>query len=330
MAGAVEGEFIGKRAEVLRGLLHVKYPVEHGVVTDWEDMSRIWKTAYQDLHVSSDDHPVLLTEAPLNPRRNREKAAEIFFEKFNAPALFVSMQAVLSLYASGRTTGVVLDVGDGVTHTVPIYHGFAMPHAIMRNDIAGREVTKYLQLLLRSGCGYNFHTSAEMEVVRQIKEEVSYVAYDPKKQEEEFSEAGSLVSYKLPDGNVIELGAEVFRAPEVLFHPELVGLEYCGVHECVTNSIGRSDLDMRRELYSNIVLAGGSTMTKGFGDRLLKELIALAPKDTKIKISAPPERMYSTWIGGSILAALPTFKKMWVWRDEYHEEGASILHRKTF
>jgi len=187
-----------------------------------------------------------------------------------------------------------------------------------------------MQLLLRSGCGFNFHTSAELEIVRQIKEQVSYVAYDPKKQEEEFSESGKLVSYKLPDGNVIDIGAEVFRAPEALFHPELLGLEYCGVHECVTNSICRADLDMRRELYSNIVLAGGSTLTKGFGDRLLKELIALAPKDTKIKISAPPERLYSTWIGGSILAALPTFKKMWVWRDEYHEDGASILHRKTF
>lgn len=205
-----------------------------------------------------------------------------------------------------------------------------MPHAIIRNDVAGREVTKYLQLLIRSGCGYNFHTSAEREVVRQIKEQVTYVAYDPKKEEEDFTEAGNLVKYKLPDGNVIDIGAEAFRAPEVLFRPELIGLEYLGVHESISNAIGRADLDMRKELYSNIVLAGGSTLTKGFGDRLLKELIALAPQDTKIKISAPPERQFSTWIGGSILAALPTFKKMWVWREEYHEDGASVLHRKTF
>jgi hypothetical protein len=110
----------------------------------------------------------LLTEAPLNPRRNREKSAEIFFETFNVPALFVSLQAVLSLYATGRTTGVVLDAGDGVTHAVPIYEGFAMPHSIMRVDVAGRDVTRYLRLLLRKE-GVNFRTTAEFEIVRTIK-----------------------------------------------------------------------------------------------------------------------------------------------------------------
>mmetsp|Transcript_12088 Transcript_12088/g.48670 ORF Transcript_12088/g.48670 Transcript_12088/m.48670 type:complete len:383 (-) Transcript_12088:98-1246(-) len=334
MAGAVEGNtFVGKRAEDLRGLMKVKYPMEHGIVNDWEDMLSVWKAAYQELHIPSEDHPVLLTEAPLNPRRNREKAAEIFFETFNVPALFVSMQAVLSLYASGRTTGIVLDSGDGVTHAVPIYEGFAMPHAIMRNDIAGREVTKYLEVLLkRGGCGYNFHTSAEREVVKAIKERVCYVAFDPQQEEEKVDTSASagLVKYKLPDGSIIDVGAEAFRAPEALFNPELVGLEYCGIHECVTNSILRTDLDMRKELYSNIVLSGGSTLFKGFGDRMLRELVKLAPKDTKIKIAAPPDRQMSTWVGGSILAALPTFRKMWVWRSEYNEDGPRILHRKTF
>merc|ERR1712137_79081 len=324
MAGAVEGDkFIGKRAEDIRGLLHVQYPMEHGIVNNWDDMTTIWKSVYQELRIPPEEHPVLLTEAPLNPRRNREKAAEIFFETFNSPALFVSMQAVLSLYASGRTTGVVLDCGDGVTHAVPIYHGFAMPHAIQRTEVAGREVTKYLQLLLRSGCGYNFHTSAELEVVRQIKEQVCAVALDPRQKEMEFTESDNK-KYKLPDGTVIDIGHELYRAPEALFRPELLGLEYPGVHECIANSIGRVDLDMRRELYSSIVLSGGSTMFKDFAGRLLKELVGLAPEHTKIKISSPPERQFSTWIGGSILAALPTFKKMWVWRSEYHDEGPSI------
>ncbi len=109
-----------------------------------------------------------MTEAPLNPRKNREKAAEIFFETFAVPALYISMQAVLSLYSTGRTTGVVLDSGDGVTHSVPIFEGFALPHSVMRNDIAGREVTKYLKLLLRKE-GFNFNTTAEFEIVKNIK-----------------------------------------------------------------------------------------------------------------------------------------------------------------
>lgn len=315
MAGALEGDiFIGPKAEEHRGLLNIKYPMEHGVVKDWNDMERIWQ------------HPVLLTEAPLNPRRNREKSAEIFFETFNVPALFISMQAVLSLYASGRTTGVVLDSGDGVSHSVPIYEGFAMPHSIMRTDIAGRDVTAYLRLLLRKE-GFNFHSSSELEIVRTIKERACYLAINPQKEE---SMEGERMQYALPDGSILEVGPARFRAPELLFRPDLVGEECEGIHEVLAFAIQKSDMDLRRILYSNIVLSGGSTLFKGFGDRLLSEVKKLAPKDIKIRISAPPERLYSTWFGGSILASLDTFKKMWVSKKEYDDEGARAIHRKTF
>ncbi|KFV38923.1 Alpha-centractin, partial [Tyto alba] len=172
MAGALEGDiFIGPKAEEHRGLLSIRYPMEHGIVKDWNDMERIWQYVYSkdQLQTFSEEHPVLLTEAPLNPRKNRERAAEVFFETFNVPALFISMQAVLSLYATGRTTGVVLDSGDGVTHAVPIYEGFAMPHSIMRIDIAGRDVSRFLRLYLRKE-GYDFHTTSEFEIVKTIKE----------------------------------------------------------------------------------------------------------------------------------------------------------------
>jgi len=334
MAGAVEGDyFVGQKAENLRGLLKIKYPIAHGIVTNWQDMENIWNYTYQELKCSAEEHPVLLTEAPLNPKRNREKAAEIFFDTFRVPALFISMQAVLSLYASGRTTGVILDSGDGVTNAVPIYEGFSMPHAIQRIDLAGRDITEHLQQLLRRS-GYYFYTSAEKEVVRRIKETACYIAFDPSKEEElidaEKTDKGASHKYRLPDGNVIEIGPERFRAPEILFHPELIGEEFPGVHECLVNSIQRTDLDLRKTLYSNIVLSGGSTLFPGFGDRLLNEVKNLAPKDIKIKISAPPERKYSTWMGGSILASLTTFKKMWISADDYEEDGAAVVNRKTF
>jgi len=332
MAGSVEGQyFIGKKAEDLRGLLRIKYPMEHGIVDDWTDMENIWQYAYSEMRCQPEEHPVLLTEAPLNPRKNREKAAEIFFETFNVPALFISIQAVLSLYASGRTTGVVLDSGDGVTHAVPIFEGFTMPHAIQRIDLAGRDVTNYLQRLMRRSGNY-FYTSAERETVRNIKETSCYVALDPSKEEEivETEKSTKSQTYKLPDGQVIDLGAERFRAPELLFHPELIGEEHNGVHETLVYCIQKTDLDLRKTLYSNIVLSGGSTLFPGFGERLLNEVRHLAPKDVKIKISAPPDRKYSTWMGGSILASLTTFKKMWVSAQEYEEEGALVIHRKTF
>lgn len=260
-------------------------------------------------------HPVLLTEPPLNPRTNRDTAAQILFETFNVPALFPSIQAVLSLYASGRTTGIVLDSGDGVSHAVPVYEGFAIPSSVRRIDVAGRDVTEHLQLLLRKS-GYVFHTSAEKEVVRTIKEKVGYVALDPKKEEKEWIQTGGrggegkVVEYVLPDGHKMKVGPERHRAPEILFDPEIIGLEYPGVHQMVVDAINRSDLDLRKSLFGNIVLSGGATLTKGFGDRLLSEVQRLAVKDMRIKIFAPPERKYSTWIGGSILAGLSTFRKV--------------------
>ncbi|KAK4552597.1 centractin- actin- protein of the dynactin complex [Recurvomyces mirabilis] len=334
LAGGLDGDvFIGKRAQELRGLLKIRYPLEHGIVTDWDDMERIWQYVYTDeLKTLSEEHPVLLTEAPLNPRQNRDTAAQVLFETFNVPALYTSIQAVLSLYASGRTTGVVLDAGDGVSHAVPVYEGFAITNSIRRIDVAGRDITEHLQTLLRKG-GSVFHTSAEKEIVKQIKETTSYVALDPKKEEKEWQAASNrsgeskAVDYVLPDGQHLKVGAERFRAPEILFDPEIIGLEWPGLHQIVVDAINRTDMDLRKALYANIVLSGGSTMIKGFGDRLLHEVQRLAVKDMRIKIFAPPERLYSTWIGGSILAGLSTFRKMYVSIDDWHE-NPEIIHQK--
>ncbi|KAI9716484.1 MAG: Actin-like protein [Chrysothrix sp. TS-e1954] len=346
LAGALEGDvFIGQRAQELRGLLKIRYPLEHGIVTDWEDMERIWTYVYaEELKTLSEEHPVLLTEPPLNPRTNRDTAAQILFETFNIPALYTSIQAVLSLYASGRTTGTVLDSGDGVSHAVPVYEGFAIPSAIRRIDVAGRDVTEQLQTLLRKS-GYVLHTSAEKEVVRMIKEKCCYLAAEPKREEKEWAgigvggfgaglnsravQEGKIMEYILPDGNKLKLGTERFRAPEILFEPEIIGLEYPGIQHLITDAIGRSDMDLRKNLYANVVLSGGTTLTKGFGERLLSELQKIAVKEMRIKIMAPPERKYSTWIGGSILAGLSTFRKMWVSADDWHENPACIHTKFT-
>jgi len=326
MQGAIEGDnFIGSVAEDHRGMMAIKYPMEHGIITDWGDMERIWQHIYGkgQLATFKEEHPVLLTEAPLNPYKNREKMAEIFFESFNVPALYVSVQAVLSLYASGRTTGVVLDIGDVVSHSVPIYEGFALKHSITRSDIAGRDITRHLQLLLRKE-GHKFITSSEMEVVRQIKEKACFISMLGKEEKEDQNR-----EYQLPDGEKIQIGSSKFKAPEILFNPELIGSEELGVHDLLFNSIRKSDLDLRKTLYNNIVLSGGSTLVRGLGDRLLSELRRPSPKDTKIRISAPQERLYATWIGGSILASLDNFKRIWVTKKEWESEGARALHRKT-
>jgi actin, other eukaryote len=321
--------YIGDEAQSKRGILSLRYPIEHGIVTNWDDMEKIWShTFYNELRVQPEEHPVLLTEAPLNPKANRERMLQIMFEVFDVPSVYVSIQAVLALYASGRTTGCILDSGDGVTHTIPIFEGFVIPHAITRLDVAGRDLTEHLMKLLTE-TGYTFTNSAEKEIVRTIKEKLTYVAVDFDVEVELYQSSNiHNKHFELPDGQLVHIGVERIRCPEVLFQPSLIGKESPGIHTNIFDTIMNSDIDLRKELFYNIVVSGGSTMFPGINERLTIELTKLVPQNTPVRVIAPPERKYSVWIGGSILASLNTFGTSWITREEYNDYGPTIVHRK--
>lgn len=331
MVGITKDSYVGDEAQIKRGNITLNYPIEHGIVTNWDAMETIWHhTFYNELRVAPEEHPVMMTDAPLNPKANRERMIQSMFEAFNNPAFFVQIQAVLSQIASGTTTGIVIDVGDGVSHVVPMWTGHALPQAIKRFDLAGRDLTAYLQRILHDR-GYNFVTTADNEIVRDIKEKLCFTALDFEQELEASAKSSYLEkSYELLDGTVISVGNERFRCPELMFKPSLIDMESCGIHEMVYNSIMMSEIDNRRDFYNNIVLSGGSTMFPGFADRMRKELDATVPSTVKTKVIAPPERKYSPWIGGSILSSLSSFQQMWISKTDYDEYGPTIVHRKCF
>lgn len=352
LQGARTEKFYGEEAMKYRGLLKLNYPIKQGVIVNENDMLQLWQHVYSSdlLDTKSEDHPVLLTESPLNPLKNRTKTATIFFEQFNVPRLYFAPPPVLALYASGRLTGCVLDSGHGVTSCVPICEGFALPHAITRMDVAGSDVNINFQNLLRES-GVTFHTSSELETIRTIKEKVcellplgQYKAQYSTSQENKSrgisagitssvkikkDEDANSIKYALPDGSILDIGSARFKSPEILFDPSLIGLEYRGIHYCVLDSIQKADLDLRRDLYQRVVLSGGTTVMKNFGKRLVSELQANVPK-ARVKVYAPRERHLTAWIGGSLLSFLESFRPMWIQKKEYQENGSSILLRKSF
>jgi len=317
--------YFGDEVNAVRNKLGVFYPLENGIIENFNDMELLWEYTFMDvLKVNPADHPVLLTEPPYNPKVSRERMVQIMFETFGVPSLNISIQGVLALLGQGRTTGLVLDSGEGVTHTIPIFDGFGLPPGINRLDLAGRELNTLLAKLLAQE-GIPLTTTVDQHHVRLMKEQHCYCAVDPSK------EWADTVNYTLPDGREVALTDERWKCPEALFNPSIVGLESLGIGGLVWESISRCDIDVRKTLLSNVVLSGGSTMFPDFSERLTRELKGYAPtaSQAQVRVVASKDQKHAVWAGAQVFATLRSMQEeQWMTYEDYDEYGANFIHDK--
>jgi len=326
---------IGDEIIGFRSLLDLSHPVTEGIITDEEDLFKLWDyTLTQKMGIEDpSERKIIVTEAPLNPISNKIKIFEILFEKIGVGAINIEPQAKCSLFAEGIDTGIVLDSGDGVTHCIPVSDGAILKHSIERMDIAGRHVTEYLVRLLQKK-GYAFNSSADFDFVRELKEKYCFVSNDIESDRKLERETSFYNSYHLlPDETRIRISDEKFEAPEILFNPSLIGKEYDGIPYMMMKSINSCPIDSRKGLYSGIVLSGANTLFPGFASRIeneikkiYKETALKLAKEKKIKINInvidSPKRKYSVFIGASIIANHYNSEgneDYWITRDEWLE-----------
>ena len=329
MVGGDKKEFsVGEDAYCKRGVLNLKHPIECGVVNNWDDIEKIFGHVFtNELRVFPEEHNIMLTEKINNPKENREKMTQIMFETYNVPGLYIVKQAVLPLLSAGKFTGIVIDLGGGVTQFAPIFDFYCLPYGSILHEIGGNDLTQYMMKLLTES-GNRFSTSAEKEIVCAIKEKSCYVALD-------FQEELRYVEpfdYELPDGTHIIIKDQRIRCPEALFKPSMIAKYETGIDEACYNSIQRCDIDLRRDLYNNIILSGGNSKFEGLPERLSREIRCLAPESMKeeVRVIASLERKFAVFIGGCILSSISSFESNWITMAEYEQYGAAILHRKCF
>ncbi|XP_059958362.1 actin-like protein 7A [Mesoplodon densirostris] len=302
-------------------------PLRRGIIVDWDTVQDTWDYLFhQEMKIAPEEHGVLVSDPPLSPHTNREKYAEMLFETFKTPAMHIACQSRLSMYSYGRTSGLVVEVGHGVSYVVPICEGYPLPSITGRLDYAGSDLTTYLMGLMNNS-GKHF-TEDQLGIVEDIKKKCCFVALDPT-EEKKVPATEHTIRYTLPDGQEIHLCQERFLCSEMFFKPSLIKSVQLGLHIQTACCLNKCDIALKRDLMGNILLCGGSSMLSGFPNRLQKELNNMCPNDTP-QVNVLPERDTAVWTGGSILASLRGFQPLWVHRFEYEEHGPFFLYRRCF
>jgi centractin len=327
-------QYIGDDCEKYMGLIKLRFPVKHGMFEKEQDILSVFNYLYSKLGINTQEikeHPVLVTEPLLNPYVNRERIAYSLFDNLGVPALFFASQPILSLFSTSKTSGTVLESGEGVTQSCVIYEGYSIPCTYERYNYGGGDVTEYLKNLLKKR-GYHFYNSTEFRLVNDIKENSCFCYGNNIKNEigdAKKSANKNMINYYLPDGSSISIGDERILAPEILFNPEYIGKEYLSFPDMIISSVNKVDIQLKQKSYENILLSGGNTCFNGLYEQLHTELKNKLIKNMKINLNKTDKPQFCCWIGGNIISTLEIFKKMWVTRNDWIEKGTKVIHVKT-
>ena len=324
--------YVGDDAYSSLRILALNYPIKHGEIWNYNHMEDIWNHIFfKKLHVDPSEYTVILSTALKSSRFQREKMIQVMFETFNVPSFYLSSQPLLSLYSFARLTGLVAEIGAGVSQFAPVSNCKGIDAGYMKNMIGGSDIDNYLEQSLKE-CDFIKDNSIldyeKQQMIRDIKEKHCYVSLDYNA--ELHNPSKNDVSYALPDNKSITLGSERFRCPEILFNPQINGFEFDGIAQTIVKSIQQCEIDEQSNLYANILLAGGTTLLEGFQERIEKDIVRLAPPNMNVKVVASPDRRYATWIGGSVLGCITAFHQMVITRSEYDDVGPPVIYGKCF
>ena len=324
---------VGEEALNKGGTLQLSRPITKGEIKDFSTMELIWKHIFfNELLTETKTHSVIVTEAPFAPSDNKKQMAEVLFDKLGVESLYIINTSSLALYANGKTTGTVVDIGYQTTSFVPIYEGFVLNHAVTKVDTGGKDLTDYFcHIIGLRDDNDKFVNEGQKSMINELKEKICEVAEDYDSQVKKCLDSKKEEIYNLPDGSKVRIAQEKYQCPELLFQPQFFQREHYGLHEQTFKSIKRCDDDIEKDLFQNVILCGGSSLFLKIRKKFEKELQSLAPTGKTVKVIAPPERKYSAWLGGAILSSMKKFKAaMFVSKKEYNENGYGIINDKFF
>ena len=319
----LQDRYVGDNAIARYEIMNFSYPIQRGEVTDWDKYENLMHyLLYSEMRVVPEEISILITEGPRTSRKNREKLTEILFETFNVKRLHIANSSMVGLYSYGKTSGLIVDSGYNVTSTVPVYEGYPLAHASLKINIGGEDLSKNLLNMIQSKLDETYIDMKGRFLADDIKEKLGFILLN-----QDDADDVKDSTYELPDGKKIEIGSELYKANEILFNPDEDEQKEKGVmslKNMVVDSINKCDNEIKNDIKENICLTGGTTLLKNFPEKLKNE-ISDSSEGINFNLSAEQERLFSTWIGGSIVSSLDNFQFMWVSKKEYNDNGKNLL-----